>query len=188
MALSEASEIGEDGPYDLCAAGRYWCWDAAYRRRLGDAAVIGTQLLQVAAQADRDGFSMGERYDTDHVYYVDGSPWHGVPAYHEYPCVFSWVLMHEYLGLRSEPDVDLVVAPCMDRFRDYQVEFSNVAVAVSLRPDIFAVTNLAAKVRRIRIDLKRLPLDPSLFADPSQPFVIVNLAHNGTCRLTLPPA
>ena len=43
---------------------------------------------------------MGERYDMDHVYYVDGSSWHGAAHYYEYPCVYSWVLLHEYLGVR----------------------------------------------------------------------------------------
>ncbi|KLU84624.1 hypothetical protein MAPG_03664 [Magnaporthiopsis poae ATCC 64411] len=81
------SEIGDGGPYDLCAAGRYW----------------------------RDGYVMGERYDMNHVYYKDGPPWHGAAHYYEYPCVFAWVLMVEYLGIRATlGPADLRIAPHVD--------------------------------------------------------------------------
>ena len=59
---------------------------------------------------------MGERYDMNHVYYVDDKYWHGAEHYYEYPCVFSWVLFHEYLGVRPALDADLLIAP---RFADH---------------------------------------------------------------------
>ena len=31
IADYDKSEIGSGGPYDLCAAGRYWYWDAVFR-------------------------------------------------------------------------------------------------------------------------------------------------------------
>lgn len=48
------SEIGVGGPYDLCAAGRYWCHDAKYRREKADAALLKRQLERVAQQAGAD--------------------------------------------------------------------------------------------------------------------------------------
>ena len=44
------SEIGVGGPYDLCAAGRYWCHDAKYRREKADAALLKRQLERVASR------------------------------------------------------------------------------------------------------------------------------------------
>jgi hypothetical protein len=153
-----ASEIGSGGPYDLCAAGRYWCWDVAYRRHYADGSTIGRQLLRVAQQAELDNYRMGERYDMDHVYYVDGKAWHGASDYYEYPCVFSWVLLYEYLGLRYAPGVDLVIAPSLDRYGSYRVEFPNIAVEVEYKEREFSVTNISADVRRLRIDLTALKL------------------------------
>ena len=44
------AEIGDGGPYDLCAAGRYWCWDAAFWSSRGD----GAMLLRAARDASRE--------------------------------------------------------------------------------------------------------------------------------------
>lgn len=41
------SELGL--PYDLCAAGRYWCWDFAYWLKQGRREVLKNQLLAVCA-------------------------------------------------------------------------------------------------------------------------------------------
>ncbi|GIF23526.1 hypothetical protein BJ973_004136 [Actinoplanes tereljensis] len=57
------SEIGDGGPYDLCAAGRYWCWDAAYWSWRRDGRMLLDQLGAVARQSAADGYVMGERYD-----------------------------------------------------------------------------------------------------------------------------
>lgn len=95
------SEIGDGGPYDLCAAGRYWCWDAAFWSWRGRRDVLLDQLRRVAKMGKRDEYVMGERYDMNHVYYRDGPPWHGAAHYYEYPCVFTWVLVNEYLGVKA---------------------------------------------------------------------------------------
>ena len=47
------AEIGDGGPYDLCAAGRYWCWDAAFWSWRGAGAMLKDQLERVAARARR---------------------------------------------------------------------------------------------------------------------------------------
>lgn len=89
IAAYNDSEIGDGGPYDLCAAGRYWCWDAAYWAGQGRGDTVLEQLRTVALQAKSEGWVMGERYDMRHVYYADdGRDWHGAAHYYEYPCVF----------------------------------------------------------------------------------------------------
>jgi hypothetical protein len=150
------SEIGDGGPYDLCAAGRYWCWDAAFWSWRGDASMLRQQLDRVAAQAAVDDYVMGERYDMDHVYYVDGSPWHGAAHYYEYPCVYSWVLFTEYLGLRPALDADLEVAPRLEAYgevmlgqRAYQLRYSYAAAG-------FTLENLADGSRSFRLGLEAL--------------------------------
>ncbi len=75
-------EIGDGGPYDLCAAGRYWYWDAAFWRWRNNGNMLLSQLKRVAAEGLADGYIMGERYDMDHVYYVDGVDWHGAAHYY----------------------------------------------------------------------------------------------------------
>ncbi|MCL2023720.1 MAG: hypothetical protein FWG82_05050 [Oscillospiraceae bacterium] len=126
------NEIGTGGPYDLCAAGRYWCWDAEYLAFKGDGASLARQLKQVSAQAKLDGYLMGERYDMNYVYYNTGADgarnWHGASLYYEYPNVFLYVLVCCYLGLRRGFDCDLVVAPLVEKGRvrheGYGIEYT----------------------------------------------------------------
>ena len=54
-----------------------------------------------------DRYRMGERYDMDTIYYVDGKTWHGASDYYEYPCVFHWVLLHDYIGVGFDLEADL---------------------------------------------------------------------------------
>lgn len=146
-------EIGDGGPYDLCAAGRYWCWDAAWWRHRGDGERLLAQLVQVATEAEGSGWLMGERYDLDHVFYVDGESWHGAAHYYEYPCVFVRVLVHEYLGLQPAIGADLRVAPLL--VGDGAVTLGQWAHQVSYRVEgsTFTLTNLADKERRFALDL-----------------------------------
>jgi hypothetical protein len=147
------SEIGDGGPYDLCAAGRYWCWDAAYWRERGRGDMLRTQLETVAAQGRSDDWVMGERYDMDHVYYVDGSPWHGAAHYYEYPCVFAWVLMHEYLGVRPSLDVDLLIAPRLTEHGAVTLGQDAYRLRYALDDAGFELTNLADADRTFRLEL-----------------------------------
>ena len=150
------SEIGDGGPYDLCAAGRYWCWDAAYHYAHADGKLLLSQLNAVAVEGRRDRYRMGERYDMDHVYYVDGKSWHGASDYYEYPCVYNWVLFHEFLGIRPTIDADLLIAPCLPwPIASVRLEASHIAVAYELDSGQFTITNLASRSRRIRIELGR---------------------------------
>ncbi len=150
------SEIGDGGPYDLCAAGRYWCWDAAYWSSRRDGSMLRQQLDRVAAQGAVDDYVMGERYDMDHVYYVDGSPWHGAAHYYEYPCVFSWVLFTEYLGLRPALDVDLEIAPRLEGYREVMLQQAAYRLTYRYGADGFTLENLADVARRFRLDLSAL--------------------------------
>lgn len=150
------SEIGDGGPYDLCAAGRYWCWDAAYWASRRDGRMLRGQLDRVAAQGAADGYVMGERYDMDHVYYVDGSPWHGAAHYYEYPCVFTWVLLHLYLGVGCALDVDVTLAPQLTEHGS--VTLPQHAYRLRYRWDAagFQLENLAGQERSFRLDLRGL--------------------------------
>ncbi len=148
------SEIGSGGPYDLCAAGRYWCWDAAYWAHLGRGDVLAAQLHRVAEQAALDGYRMGERYDMNHVYYADEKNWHGAPYYYEYPCVFTWVLVHDYLGIACGLDVDLVIAPRLVTYGSVQVDAHRVRYEYAA--DHFTLWNEAERTRTFRVDLSAL--------------------------------
>ncbi len=147
-------EIGDGGPYDLCAAGRYWCWDAAYWAKEGKKQILAEQLAKVAAQAHLDGYRMGERYDMNHVFYIDEKNWHGAAHYYEYPCVFAWVLMHDYLGISADLHADVVVCPRLDGYGSVRLEAQGIAY--DAQADGFAVTNLFETARTIQLELGHL--------------------------------
>lgn len=119
------SEIGV--PYDLCAAGRYWCWDAAYWNALGRADVLRSQVRTVSEQARLDNYEMGERYDMNHVYYIDERNWHGAEHYYEYPNVYWWVVIHELLGVRPSLTADLLWQPLPNNPCSFTLETWGVA-------------------------------------------------------------
>jgi hypothetical protein len=158
IAAYTDSEIGDGGPYDLCAAGRYWCWDAAFWSWRKDRARLRSQLDQVARQAAREAYAMGERYDMDHVYYVDGSDWHGAALYYEYPCVFAWVLVHEFLGVRPSLTADWGIAPRLNAYGRVELTQARFELAYAYQPDGFSMRNLAAapRTRSFEIDLSAL--------------------------------
>lgn len=65
----------------------------------------------VAVAGEKEGYIMGERYDMDYIYYINGSPWHGAAHYYEYPCVFAWVLLHDYIGVQPSLNTDVLISP-----------------------------------------------------------------------------
>jgi hypothetical protein len=150
------SEIGDGGPYDLCAAGRYWCWDAAFWSWRRDGGMLREQLERVARQGAEGDWIMGERYDMDHVYYVDGSPWHGAAHYYEYPCVFAWVLVHEYLGVRPSLDADLLLAPRLADRGSVALEQHAYRLRYAWDGETLAIENLADFPREFALDLSAL--------------------------------
>lgn len=150
------SEIGDGGPYDLCAAGRYWYWDAAFWswRRQGD--MLLDQLNKVASMGASEDYIMGERYDMDYVYYVDGSPWHGAAHYYEYPCVYAWVLIAEYLGVRPALAADVRVAPMLIDAGTVTLNQSAYRLRYEHRQSHFALQNLGNDARSFEFDLSAL--------------------------------
>ena len=174
------SEIGDGGPYDLCAAGRYWCWDAAYWWARGNGEMLRQQLDRVAAQGAEEDFVMGERYDMDHVYYVDGSPWHGAAHYYEYPCVYSWVLVHDYLGIRPALDADLVIAPRLTDHGTVTLGQHAYRLRYTHAADGFSIENLADEPRRFRVNLGGLY--------PGAAERVVDLPAAGTVTIAGAPA
>ncbi len=150
------SEIGDGGPYDLCAAGRYWAWDAAFWHWRQDGEMLQHQLAQVAAEGRADNYVMGERYDMDYIYYVDGVDWHGAPHYYEYPCVYAWVLVHEYLGLRPALNAALEIAPRLVEFGSITLKQKAYQVKYDYQGSGFDLSNLATSQRSFALDLSAL--------------------------------
>ncbi len=148
------SEIGSGGPYDLCAAGRYWCWDAAYWAAINRGDILLEQLMKVARQAETDGYRMGERYDMNHVYYQDHKNWHGAPYYYEYPCVFIWVLIHDYLGVSCGIDTDLVISPRLTGYGSVSLDVYSLAYQYT--PGCFTIWNQGGQERSFRLDIGAL--------------------------------
>lgn len=149
------SEIGVGGPYDLCAAGRYWCHDAKYRKACGDASTILIQLNRVAAAAERENYYMGERYDMNYVYYNTGEDaardWHGSPLYYEYPNVFLDVLVHDFLGIEPDEVCDLRLCPCCTDGTEMRMD--SFGIAYTYANGRFTVTNLSPEQKSIRVAL-----------------------------------
>ncbi|HEX4321944.1 MAG TPA: hypothetical protein VHZ52_13620 [Acidobacteriaceae bacterium] len=150
------SEIGSGGPYDLSAAGRYWYWDAAFRQSEKQGGMLFDQLKAVAAEGAKHGYFMGERYDMDYVYYVDGKNSHGAEKYYEYPNVFAAVLISKYLGLTIPADADVAVAPRMQGKGSVEFGIPEYSVSYSCDESGFALKNLSGKQRKFKVDLSGL--------------------------------
>ena len=146
-------EIGVGGPYDLCAAGRYWCWDAEYIAYRKDGAKLLRQLLQVCNQAEIDNFLMGERYDMNYVYYNTGKDaehnWHGASLYYEYPNVWMYVFICKYLGIRRGFDCDFILEPM---FIDGTVRLSQCGIEFTVSDSkVTKIKNLSDKPMTVKI-------------------------------------
>jgi len=159
IAGYDRSEIGSGGPYDLCAAGRYWYWDAAFRESRKQDDVLLEQLKAVAAEGTKDNYFMDERYDMDYVYYKDGKDSHGAKKYYEYPNVFTAVLISKFLGLTIPVDADISVAPHINTYGSVEFGISEYALRYSYDQNGFVLKNLSDKRRRFKVDLSALGSD-----------------------------
>lgn len=147
------SEIGDGGPYDLCAAGRYWCWDAEYIAYRNDGAKLHRQLMQVCNQAEIDGYYMGERYDMNYVYYNTGKDaernWHGAAFYYEYPNVWMYVFICKYLGIRKGFDCDFAIDP---RFENGTVKLEQYGIEYTVKDGKIAkIKNIGKGKKKIHL-------------------------------------
>ena len=156
IADYDKSEIGNGGPYDLCAAGRYWYWDAAYYESQRQNKTLFDQLKTVAAEGAKDNYFMSERYDMDHVYYIDGKNAHGAEKYYEYPNVFAAVLIEKFLGLSVPAEADLAIAPHVTSYGSVEFQLPEYALRYSYSKDGFVLNNLSDKPRRYNVDLSAL--------------------------------
>ena len=150
------AEIGSGGPYDLCAAGRYWYWDAAFRESQNQNGLLLDQLKKVAAEGAKNGYFMSERYDMDHVYYIDGKDAHGAEKYYEYPNVFAAVLIEKLLGLSVPVDADVSVAPRLESYGSVEFGIPQYALRYSYSREGFVLQNLSDTPRRFQVDLSAL--------------------------------
>jgi len=156
IAAYDKSEIGIAGPYDLCAAGRYWYWDAAFRQSQNENGVLFDQLKAVAAEGAKNGYFMDERYDMDYIYYVDGKDAHGAQKYYEYPNVFAAVLVDKFLGISVPADADVSVAPRLTTYGAVEFAIPQYALQYSYSENGFTLKNLSGKPRRFKVDLSAL--------------------------------
>jgi hypothetical protein len=156
IAGYDNSEIGSGGPYDLCAAGRYWYWDAAFRESRNQTDVLLNQLKAVAVEGAKDNYFMGERYDMDYVYYIDGKNAHGAQKYYEYPNVYAAVLISKLLGLTIPADADVSVAPHIKGYGSVEFGIPEYALRYSYDENGFVLKNLSDKRRRFKVDLSAL--------------------------------
>jgi hypothetical protein len=156
IADYDKSEIGSGGPYDLCAAGRYWYWDAAFRESQEQNGVLLDQLKKVAAEGAKNSYFMSERYDMDHVYYIDGKDAHGAEMYYEYPNVFAAVLIEKLLGLTVPSDADVSVAPHLTSYGSVEFGIPEYALNYSYSQDGFVLKNLSDRPRQFKVDLSAL--------------------------------
>lgn len=151
------SEIGSS-PYDLCAAGRYWCHDAKFRKHIGEKETLKQQLLSVCRQAKLDDYKMGERYDMNYVYFNTGADaernWHGSPLYYEYPNVFADVLIHDYIGILPDEKADFSVYPCLADYGTVLMESYGIRYEYTAKK--FVIENLFNTERTLRVDLSKL--------------------------------
>lgn len=158
IAAYTDSEIGTGGPYDLCAAGRYWCHDAKYRKHIGENDLILSQLLAVARQAQADGHQMGERYDMNYIYYNTGKDalknWHGASYYYEYPNVFADVLIHDYCGINGHEKADLALSPSLSR--PARIRMESFGIEYIFENNTFTLINLKEKPVKVFADLSRV--------------------------------
>lgn len=145
------SEIGSGGPYDLCAAGRYWCWDFLYWHNENRKDILERQLMQVSSQAGLDEYRMGERYDMNHVYYISDKNWHGAAHYYEYPCVFIWNLLSGYLGVGFTLQADLKLQPMLNCCGRVQMNNPVYGVAYETDEAGLKITNLLEKERTFQV-------------------------------------
>ncbi len=150
------AEIGDGGPYDLSAAGRYWYWDAAFRESQGQNDLLLHQLQMVAAEGRKDNYFMGERYDMDYVYYIDGKNAHGAEQYYEYPNVFAAVLIAKLIGLTIPADADVEVAPHIPGYGSVVFGTPVYALSYSYGKDGFVLKNLSDQRRHFKVDLSAL--------------------------------
>jgi len=153
LPVYEQPPIPEDGY--LWTPG-YWYWDAAFRQSQRQNSVLLDQLKAVAAEGAKDSYFMGERYDMDHVYYIDGKDAHGSEKYYEYPNVFAAVLIDKYLGLTIPADADLAVAPHLTGYGTVELAIPAYAVRYAYSKTGFALRNLSSKTRRFQVDLDAL--------------------------------
>ena len=155
VAAYGPDEIGVAGPYDLCAIARHWVWDATLFARRGRRERVHAQLRTVARRAEEEGGYLSERYDMDHVHYVDGDPAHGARRYYEYPCTFTWLLWHAYLGVEPVLEADLRLVVRRPHAGRWRVASPGIALDVTTADDRWVVTNIAAEERELIVDPDR---------------------------------
>jgi hypothetical protein len=114
------------------------------------------QLRAVTNEGIKTDYFMGERYDMDYVYYIDGKNWHGAEMYYEYPCVYTSVLITDLLGLATAGDADLLVKPHINGYGSVENRIPRYDVKYTYDAEGFVLKNLSGKKRSFKVDLSAL--------------------------------
>jgi hypothetical protein len=93
----------------------------------------------VAEEGAKNNYFMGERYDMDYVYYIDGKNAHGAEKYYEYPNVYTAVLISKLLGLTIPANADVSVAPHITSYGSVEFTTPEYALRYSYNEDGFAL-------------------------------------------------
>lgn len=113
----------------------------------------------LSAQAKLDHYRMGERYDMNHVYYISDLHWHGAAHYYEYPNVFIWVFLYEFLGLKASLSADLYLCPAIRT--DFSATIDSLGVHCEQRDGEYTVTNISGRTLSFQTDREAFQLAPS---------------------------
>ena len=70
--------------------------------------------------------------------------------------MFTWVLLHDYIGVQPSLDVDLIIAPRIADFGTVTLKQAAYQLSYEFREDWFKLTNLADVSRTFRLDLSAL--------------------------------
>ena len=92
----------------------------------------------------------------NYVYYISENKWHGAAHYYEYPCVFVWVLINEYIGIRYCLDADLLIAAKLKWYGSIQLDSEAYSISYEYKEKSFNLKNLIGKNRRLKLDLSAI--------------------------------
>ena len=125
--------------------------------RQGQNVILLDQLKMVTAEGAKNNYFMSERYDMDHVYYIDGKNAHGAEKVLRISqCLVAAVLIEKFLGLTVPADADVSVAPHLTSYGNVEFAIPQYALRYSFSEDGFVLKNLSDRPRRYKVDLSAL--------------------------------
>jgi hypothetical protein len=106
-------------------------------------------------------------------------------GYHEYPCVYAWVLFTEYLGIRSTLTADPRIAPQVAGSGTVTLGQRAYALTYRIDQDGFELVNDARETRSFELDVSALGKTGAGTPGPAAPRTAV-LGPGESIRIALP--